>query len=146
MQLSTRGRYGLRFILDLAVHSQGGPVPLKDVASREDISEKYLWQMASRLKSAGLVNSTAGPKGGYTLACNPDEVTLRDILAALEGNAAFVPCVDSPEECQRSAGCVARTIWTELTQTLQQAMDDITLRDMIDRYDELNKPVLDYTI
>ena len=76
MRLSTRGRYGVRFILDLAVHSQDGPVPLKDVASREEVSEKYLWQMADRLKSAGLITSTAGPKGGYALARSPEGTVL----------------------------------------------------------------------
>jgi Rrf2 family protein len=134
MQISTKGRYGLRFILDLAVHGRNGKsVPLRDVAERQDISEKYLWQVVLPLKRAGLVKASRGAHGGYTLAKKPEEMSLRDILVVLEGDFSFVDCTHSVKACARSRGCAARSIWQELEEKLSQAMEAIKVQDVLVR-------------
>lgn len=134
MKISTKGRYGVRFMLDLALHSGNGCVALKDIAKRQNISEKYLWQVIAPLKSAGLIHSVRGARGGYRLAKTPSQVTVRDIVATLEGPSTFVECIGSPNTCPRAATCAARDMWTELEEALAKAMDGITLDDLIEKH------------
>ena len=119
--------------MDLAAHSAMGNVTLKDVAKRQDISKKYLWQIVNPLKSAGIIRAVTGPHGGYALAKPPSSVTLRDILAILEGDCALVACVDTPAACPRSNACASRDIWREVEEKLAEAMESITLSDMAAR-------------
>ena len=133
MKVSTKGRYGLRFMLDLAGHSDSGNVKLKDIALRQAISEKYLWQIVTPLKTAGLISSTMGPGGGYTVAKAPTEITLRDILDVLEGGGGLVHCVTKPSACVRSDACVSREIWGEVNAKIAAVMDSVTLKDMVDK-------------
>ncbi len=135
MKISTKGRYGVRFMLDLAIHGKEGVVTLKAIARRQQISEKYLWQVVTRLKSAGLIAATVGAKGGYTLACDPAKVTLKDILDPLEGDYALVKCTKRASACSRSSTCVAREIWQEVSRALARAMEAITLKTMMERYE-----------
>lgn len=133
MKISTKGRYGVQFMLDLALHARNGVVTLGDVSRRQQISAKYLWQIVSLLKTAGLVRATKGAQGGYALARSPSEVTLKDILDPLEGGCTLVDCVSRPEICERTGICVTRTIWSELGQKLADAMRGVTLKDLVEK-------------
>ncbi len=147
MKISTKGRYGLRFMLDLAVHGEEGIVTLKAVARRQQISEKYLWQIVAPLKSAGLITAMVGAKGGYTLARDPERITLKDILDPLEGDCALVTCTKRASACNRSSACVAREIWQEVSAALARALDAITLKAMMTKYSAKQaKTILSYDI
>lgn len=132
MRISTKGRYGLRFMLDIAEHSDSGNVKLKDIAHRQAISEKYLWQVITPLKAAGMINSSLGPNGGYSLAKAPTDITLHDILAVLEGDCTLVHCVRKPTVCSRSETCATREIWRELNGKIAELMESLTLKDMLE--------------
>jgi len=134
VKISTKGRYGVRFMLDLAVNGKEGVVTLKAVARRQQISEKYLWQVVTPLKSAGLIAATVGAKGGYTLARDPAKITLKDILEPLEGDCALVKCTKRASVCSRSSACVAREIWQEVSRALDRVMETITLKTMMEKY------------
>lgn len=133
MKISTKGCYGVRFLIDLAVHSANGNVTLKEVAQRQAISEKYLWQIVNPLKVAGLIRAVAGPRGGYALTKPPSALTLRDILAVLEGDCSLVACVTTPTGCPRSHTCASREAWKEVDRKLSEAMEAITLGDMVNK-------------
>jgi Rrf2 family protein len=133
MKLSTRGRYGVRLMLELALHYGEGPILLKEIAERQGISEKYLWNLINPLKAAGLINSLRGARGGYVLGRAPEAVTLREILRILEGSLCLVDCVDDPSFCQRSSSCISREIWGEASQNLQKTLDQTTLASMAAR-------------
>ena len=147
MKISTKGRYGVRFMLDLAVNGKEGVVTLKAVARRQQISEKYLWHVVTRLKSAGLIAATVGAKGGFRLARDPAKVTLKDILEPLEGDCALVTCTKRAGACSRSSTCVAREIWQEVSRALAGAMETITLKTMMEKYSAKQaKTTLTYNI
>ena len=133
MKLSTKGRYGVRLMLDLAARFGQGPVFLKDIAKRQEISEKYLWQVLSSLKNAGLINSTRGAHGGYCLARPPAEITLKDIISVLEGNLCLVKCVNNKSFCKRSDDCIANQVWSELTGKISQLFASFTLENMLEK-------------
>lgn len=133
MKLSTKGRYGVRLMFDLALHYGSGTVSLKDVAKRQGISEKYLWHLIPPLKNAGLITSTRGSHGGYVLAKRPAEITLREILTVLEGPMSLVECIDKPSMCERSDTCVAREIWTEVADKMLQSLESFTLERMMEK-------------
>jgi Rrf2 family protein len=133
MHISTKGRYGLRILLDVASHEQQGPVALGDIARRQAISRKYLWQVINPLKVAGLLRARRGARGGYVLARSPSRISVRDIVEILEGPVAVVGCVQSPGTCDRSAACVARSAWAEIEERIQEAMDGITLQQLLER-------------
>jgi Rrf2 family protein len=133
MKISTKGRYGLRVLLDIAAHQAKGPVILRDISARQDISEKYLWQVINPLKAAGLVNSTRGAKGGYVLAKSPDDVTLLEIVSILEGPVSVVDCVGTPEKCARSGACVTRAAWGKIESGIKESMAKITLKELVDK-------------
>lgn len=133
MKLSTKGRYGVRLMLDLASHFGEGPVILKQISQREEISEKYLWQLINPLKSVGLVRATRGAHGGYVLAKTPSEITVKDILQVVEGSLCIVECVEKPSTCKRSSFCVARDLWGEASKTLSEKLEETTLADLVER-------------
>ena len=133
MKLSTKDRYATRLMLDLALHSSEGNVKLGDIAKRQQISEKYLWQVAAPLKMAGLISATPGGNGGYSLVRSPETITVGDIIRAVEGDCSLVDCVGSPDSCERSADCVVRGVWKNITDQLMKAMDSISLKDMMDQ-------------
>jgi Rrf2 family transcriptional regulator, cysteine metabolism repressor len=133
MKVSTKGRYGLRFMMDLAAHQRDGNVTLREVSQRQAISEKYLWQVANPLKKEGLIRAVAGPGGGFTLTRAPTAITLGDILAVLEGNNALVACNDEPATCARSNACAAREVWRDVGQKLTETLNSITLADMAEK-------------
>lgn len=139
MKISTKGRYALRLMLDLATYHTGGPVSLKDVARRQEISDKYLEQIISVLNKAGYVKSVRGAQGGYLLKKDPSEYTVGMILRLTEGDLAPVSCVgNSKEECERKAGCVTIRIWQQINDAVNNVVDNITLADMLTWQEELS--------
>ncbi|MBM3141885.1 MAG: RrF2 family transcriptional regulator [Chloroflexi bacterium] len=132
MKLSTRGRYGTRVLLDLALHQRGGPVPLKDIAKREEISLLYLEHLVTPLIAAGLIRSTRGARGGVCLARSPEEIKLSEVVGLLEGSIAPVDCVDDPKACSRSDLCVTRDIWVELKEAMDGVLESKTLHDLVE--------------
>lgn len=136
MKLSTRGRYGVRLMLDLALHYGEGPILLRDIAERQEISEKYLWQLINPLKTTGLVNSLRGAHGGYVLGKSPEAISIKAILQILEGPLCLVDCVDNPALCERSLSCISRDIWGEASKNMQQTLEDTTLAAMVERQKE----------
>lgn len=132
MKISTKGRYALRLMLDLAVYNTGEPVSLKDIARRQQISEKYLEQIISILNKAGYVRSIRGAQGGYMLKREPKEYTVGMILRLTEGNLAPVGCVgENSMDCERRQGCVTIRIWERLNEAINGVVDHITLADMV---------------
>lgn len=136
MKLSTRGRYGVRAMLELAMHDSNGPVPLRNLAMRQEISAKYLEQLLIPLKGAGLVKSVRGARGGYMLAANPKDITLYDIVRSLEGPLAPVECVQDAQFCTRVGGCTVHLVWGEMGQLLVDFLSKISLADMCERQKE----------
>jgi Rrf2 family protein len=132
VRLSTRGRYGLKAMIDLAMHAGEGPVPLKAVAERQAISEHYLEQLMGALRKAGLVVSVRGAQGGYSLARNPGQITAGDIIRALEGPIAPVECVDErgTTPCDRVEQCVTYIVWRRLRDAMVEALDAMNLGDL----------------
>ncbi len=133
MQLSTRGRYGVRLMFDLALHEGDGPVTLKDIAARQEISEKYLSNLIPLLKNAGLVHSVRGSHGGYTLGRTLREITVKEILLVLEGAMCLTECTEKPLLCQRSEDCLVRDVWSEVTEKMLAALESFTLEEMVER-------------
>ena len=132
MKLSTRGRYGLKAMFDLALHSSDEPIPLRNIAERQDISEHYLEQLISSLRKAGLVKSVRGAYGGYILAKKPREITVGDVLRALEGPCGLVDCVleVNAQKCSKYDDCITRTVWAKIRDSMIKTAEPITLEDM----------------
>lgn len=133
MKLSAKGEYGVRAMVILALEFRAGPIPLREIAERENISYQFLEQIFLPLRRAGLLESVRGAKGGYTLARPPDKINVGDVIRALEGPIAPVVCVaeGSTEKCDRSTGCLTRGIWEKLRDSMSEVLDKITLADVI---------------
>lgn len=132
MRISTKGRYAIRLMLDPAMNASGDPIRLKDVARRQDISEKYLEQIISILNKAGFVRSVRGPQGGYTLQWPPEEYTVGMILRLTEGSLAPVECVDDTNACcAREDNCATRILWKKLDDAINDVVDHVTLEDLM---------------
>ncbi|MEK7352882.1 MAG: Rrf2 family transcriptional regulator [Chloroflexota bacterium] len=141
MKLSTRGQYGSRLLLDLALHQERGPVLLRDIARRQQIPLPYLKQLVAPLVSGGLLRSTRGAKGGLLLAKPTEQIRLREVIQLLEGPIAPVECVNDPAVCERSRTCAPRDVWIELKQAIEGVLEATTLRDMMERQREKEEPV-----
>ena len=142
MKISTRGRYGIRMMLVLALHYENGTIPLRSIAKEQGISEKYLEQIVNPLMKAGIVKSFRGAQGGYTLTNAPDQITVGEILRILEGSLSPVDCVDHAS-CPNADTCVSLSIWKKMKAALDEVVDSITLADMAKEYAEKN-PNLDF--
>lgn len=123
-------------MLELALHYGEGPVLLKEIAERQEISEKYLWQLINPLKTTGLVNSLRGARGGYVLGRAPEAISLKTILQTLEGSLCLVDCVDDPSSCERSPSCISREIWEEASKNMRQTLEETTLATMVAKQKE----------
>lgn len=144
MKISTKGRYALRMMLDLALYENQEPVRLKDIAARQDISLKYLEQIISVLQKAGYVKSIRGPQGGYHLMKAPEEYTVGMILRLIEGDLAPVACLsDEVNQCPRQGECVTLRLWKELDEAVKGVLDKYTLADLVEWSRE---GTLDYVI
>ena len=138
MKVSTKGRYALRLMLDIAMNDGAEPVRLKDTAKRQSISVKYLEQIISLLVRAGFVKSVRGPQGGYRLLKKPSEYTVGMILRQVEGDMAPVACLkDGVVDCERQGECVTIRIWKELDEAMRGVLDGYTLADLVAWQEEL---------
>lgn len=137
MKISTKGRYALRMLLDLAEHQNDGFISLKDVASRQDISKKYLEQIIPILNKSDFLISNRGFQGGYKLAKSPDKYTVGDILRITEGSLSPVACLDhEPVPCDRAGECATLPVWKGLKKVIDDYLDSITLQDILDQQAE----------
>lgn len=145
MKVSTKGRYALRLMLDLALNNTGEYITIKSIAARQEISEKYLEQIISLLNRAGYVKSIRGAQGGYRLAKDPSEYTVGMILRLTEGDLVPTDCLDEDSsECKRTNHCVTREVWQELYEAICSVVDKITLQDLVNR--QLSRIPYDYSI
>lgn len=134
MKVSTRGRYALRFMIDLAQHNNGEFTALKDISERQNISIKYLEQITSLLSKFGLLLSVRGPQGGYKLARKPDQYNVAQILKITEGNLAPVTCLESDTNiCPRKNSCPTLSLWQGLENTIVKYLESITLEDLVNK-------------
>jgi Rrf2 family cysteine metabolism transcriptional repressor len=133
MKISTRGRYGTRALLDLAIRWGQGPVQLKDIARNQEVSLQYLEHLMRPLITAGLVRSMRGAHGGVWLAKPPEEIKLNEVIGVLVGSIAPVGCVDDPAMCDRSQKCATRDVWCELTKITSEVLASTTLQDLVVR-------------
>lgn len=136
--MSTKGHYGVKAMFDLAQHHGQGPIPLKSVAERQELSEHYLEQLIAGLRKAGLVKSLRGAQGGYTLAKDPSEIRVGDIIRVLEGPIAPVDCVnqEDPNCCNKADSCITRGVWEKVRDSINGVLDSITLADMVEDYEK----------
>ena len=139
MKLSTRGRYGIHAMYDLAVNYGDGPQSIKCIAERQSVPEAYLEQLIAMLRREKLVISNRGAQGGYRLAREPGEITVGDVLRALEGGLNLVDCLEEDDACGKSCACPSRIVWMKIRDGLNQVVDSITLQDMMDEHKEESK-------
>jgi len=145
MKISTKGRYALRMLIDLAEHRGSGYISLKEIAERQEVSKKYLEQIIPLFNNTDLLKTNRGSQGGYMLARPPEKCTVGEILRLTEGSLSPVDCVDQdPIECSRSAQCPTLPIWQGLSRVINEYLDGITLADILERQRELYEN--DYSI
>ena len=144
MKLSTRTRYGIRAMLELAENHGGGPLQIKVIANRQDISIKYLEQLMAILRSGGFVRSIRGPKGGYMLSKVPAQIKLDELFTCLEGPVVTVECIEDENFCARAADCVTRQVWAQMQAAMVKVLQSMTLQDLVNRTKERKN--LDYQI
>lgn len=138
MKISTKGRYALRMLLDLAEHQNDGFIALKDIAERQNISKKYLEQIIPILNKSDILNANRGYQGGYRLAKSPDKYSVGAILRLTEGSIAPVSCLDfDPIQCDRSEDCLTLPVWKGLNKVISDYLDSITLQDILDNNREM---------
>lgn len=141
--MSTKGRYGLKAIVDLAINYNDGQISLKSIAKRQGISENYLELLFASLKKSGLVRSVRGAQGGYMLAKPAEKITVGDVLRSLEGALCPVECIDLdiPSECEKVDTCVTAPVWIKLRDKINEVVDSITIDDLVKDYQNKIKKV-----
>jgi Rrf2 family cysteine metabolism transcriptional repressor len=141
VKISTRGRYGTRAVLDLAIRWGQGPVQLKDIAEKQRISLQYLKHLMRPFIAVGLVRSLRGVHGGFWLAKAPEEIKLSEVVSALVGSISPVGCVDDPTMCDSSQQCVTRDVWNEVAKATGEVLDSLTLQDLLVRQKEREQTI-----
>ena len=135
MKLSTKGRYGLRAFVDIAIYSEKEPVSLAEVAKRQDISISYLEQLMTKLKKANLVEAVRGASGGYVLSRKPEDISVGDVLRALEGDLSPVECATEEESCEHSCGatghCTTRLVWKKINDSVNDTINNIFISELV---------------
>ena len=139
MKVSTKGDYGVRALVELAHHYGEGPVQSATIASRQEVPEPYLDQLLTTLRRAGFIRSVRGPQGGHALIREPDDVKLSDVMEALEGSLAPIACVDDPESCTKSGGCVQRDVWEQVRDATRAILENVTIGDLAEKEREFNR-------
>jgi Rrf2 family transcriptional regulator, cysteine metabolism repressor len=139
MKVSTRGRYGIRALLDIALHGQEGPVLIRDIAERQQISLLYLQHLLNPLIAGGLIRSIRGPGGGILLAKAPEDIKLSEIMNLLVGSVAPVECVNDPNVCARAATCATRDTWIEMKKSINSVLTSTTIQDLVVRQKKKNQ-------
>ncbi|HSV31270.1 MAG TPA: Rrf2 family transcriptional regulator [Atribacteraceae bacterium] len=138
MKISTRLRYGLRMLIDLALNQSSVPVKLKDISRRQNISLNYLRQLIIPLETAGFIRSVRGNKGGYVLKKPPRDINIQEIAAVLEGPFSLVDCVDNPRLCHQANACPTRNLWVDVSQKIRNTLSEKTLEDLLQEGGSLN--------
>jgi Rrf2 family cysteine metabolism transcriptional repressor len=133
MKFSTKARYGLRALVELAVQDEKKPVLVRDIASRQSIPKAYLEQIINPLVNGGVLRSVKGPKGGILLNADPSDIQIGDVIQLLEGSLSLVDCVDNPDICDRSEDCVTRNVWVQLRDAMSGVLEGTTLQDLVDK-------------
>lgn len=147
MKISTKARYGLRALIEIAANSSQVPLGISSIAERQEIPPKYLEQIIPTLKQGGLVKSTRGARGGYTLARKPETIRLNRVVELLDGPIVPVECIANPDSCKRVVSCAAREVWVRVGRAVMDSLDSMTLQDLVDRHAELSSAaVTDYSI
>lgn len=139
MRVSTKGDYGVRALIELAHHYGQGPVQSAEIASRQEVPEPYLDQLLTTLKRAGFIRSVRGPQGGHALIRDPGEVRLSEVMVALEGSLAPIPCVEDTKGCTKSRGCVQRDVWEQVRDATREILDKVTIADLAQREREYSR-------
>lgn len=132
MRLTTKGRYGMRLVIDIAQHERWGPVSMAETSLRQDISAKYLERLVGELQRAGLLRSIRGREGGHMLALPPEKITVGDVVRVLEGESAQLACSNNRLACPRSVNCLTRAIWVAADQAMFEKLDSVTVRDILE--------------
>ena len=132
LKLSTKGQYGVRAMFEIARSCGEGPVTIKEISERQDVSVAYLEQILNQLRKAGIINSVKGPGGGYILSRPADRVSIGEILRELEGPVAITSCLDPKEGCMRVDGCVTHLLWKALGENIEAFLNSMTLRDLLE--------------
>ena len=148
MKISTKGRYGLRILLDLALHQSEKPRLIRDIAESQQISEKYISRLVIALRKAGMIRSVRGVNGGFHIAMKPEDITLLDVIEVMEGPLSIVDCVSMPKRCRLSGDCAPREVWCKLNEDIRGLMRGTTLADILASYDRrhANDGDVDYCI
>lgn len=143
MKISTKGRYGLRAVIDIAQYSEIEPVSIHSIAARQGISEGYLEQLMVRLKKAEIIASIRGAGGGYVLAKDAEQISVGDVLRALEGSLQPVDCTAFSQEdsCQASGGCVTKYVWQRINESINQTVDEINLKQLVEESKSVKETV-----
>ncbi len=136
MMISTRSRYALRALIDLVKHYNGTPVLLKDIAGREGISQRYLENIFTRLRTAGILKSSKGRNGGFYPARTPERICLLDIVESLETDTSVCSCIDEPDGCGKSDSCASRDAWAEVSRSFRRSLASVCLSDLLREKDE----------
>lgn len=140
MKLSTKARYGLRAVIEIAkYYGSGTPAKRKNIASNQNISDSYLENILIVLKNNRIIDTTRGANGGYVLCNSPSEISVYDVIYALEGPMDLVDCVGNTKNCEKTSMCAARTVWKELSEQWKSTLEKITLKDMLEREKSLGE-------
>jgi Rrf2 family transcriptional regulator, cysteine metabolism repressor len=134
MELSTKGRYATRSMLEIALRDGDAPVRLEDISRSQRLSQKYLSRLMAAMAAAGLVTSRRGQNGGYTLAKSPSDIRILDILLAVEGPVRPAPCLDDSSGCRESDVCAARHVWEKVRDGVTDVLSEVTLKDLADKH------------
>lgn len=136
MKLSTKGRYGTRAMIDIALYKESGSTLLKDIASRQGISLKYLDHILSSLRKAGLIKNVRGKGGGYSLTRPAAQITLCEIIEAVEGTLAPVECVDNPDYCKKTSTCSAHDVWVKVRESIEDVLRNTSLQSLTESHEK----------
>lgn len=139
MKVSTKGDYGVRALVELAHHYGEGPVQSAEIAARQEVPEPYLDQLLTSLRRAGFIRSVRGPQGGHALIREPGDLKLSEVMAALEGSLAPLACVDDPEACTKTGGCVQRDVWTRVRDATLDILESVSIGDLAEKEREYNR-------
>ncbi len=139
MKVSTKGDYGVRALVELAHHYGEGPMQSALIAARQEVPEPYLDQLLTTLRRAGFIRSVRGPQGGHALIREPGEVKLSEVMEALEGSLAPLACVDDPESCTKSGGCVQRDVWEQVRDATRAILENVSIGDLAEKERECNR-------
>ena len=146
MRISTRARYGLRLMVEIAANFKKRPVFLKEIARNIDVSEKYLSQIIIPLKGKGLVSTYSGAHSGYVLSRPPSRIKLKEVVEILEGDLSLIDCVNNPSVCRKAAVCVTRDVWTKLGGKISEVLNSFTLNDLVKMREEKADDLVMYSI